>query len=273
MAKRFTDTEKWKREWFADLCPMAKLTWLYILDNVDHCGVWHRNFKRMSLDIGAPITEGQFAEWFQRKFIQFEEDKYWFPSFIEFQQKQPLNPANKSHKPIIEFLTKHNFLNKFSVETKGLESPYEAPKKGLLSSPGKGVVNVFDSSSQEEGQSDPAMPPSPPPPGMPVVKTEDLGELIIALQGTYDHFRIRRDARMDAMQLARLITMYKRPPEDLRDAIIGYRHEQKTETYDPAKNFRLSRLQELKPYEKLRNLGAQAEELTPKRWKRTTDAV
>lgn len=85
MAKRFTDTDKWKREFFYDLKPHAKLTWLYLLDQCDHAGIWPRNFKLMSEQLGLKVDHNQLIEWFGPKVILFDGDKYFIPSFFEFQ--------------------------------------------------------------------------------------------------------------------------------------------------------------------------------------------
>lgn len=85
MAKRFTDTDKWKREWFHDLKPNAKLAWLYLLDQCDHAGIWPRNFRLMSEQLGFKFDHALMIEWFFGKVIHFDEDKYFIPSFFEFQ--------------------------------------------------------------------------------------------------------------------------------------------------------------------------------------------
>ena len=40
MAKRFTDTDKWKKKWFRELKPISKCFWSYLLDNCNHAGIW-----------------------------------------------------------------------------------------------------------------------------------------------------------------------------------------------------------------------------------------
>ena len=39
MAKRFTDTDKWKKGFIRNLPTKYKLLWLYILDDCNHAGV------------------------------------------------------------------------------------------------------------------------------------------------------------------------------------------------------------------------------------------
>lgn len=85
MAKRFTDTDKWKREWFYDLKPHAKLAWLYLLDQCDHCGIWPRNFRLMGEQVGFKMDHQTMSDWFGDKIILFDDDKYFIPSFFEFQ--------------------------------------------------------------------------------------------------------------------------------------------------------------------------------------------
>lgn len=96
MAKRFTDTEKWKRPWFAELSPISKLAWLYILDECESFGVWHANFRRMSFDLNHPFTSQLFEETFASKAVKIDSDKYFIPSFLAFQYGK-LNPKNKVH--------------------------------------------------------------------------------------------------------------------------------------------------------------------------------
>lgn len=85
MAKRLTDTEKWKREWFYDLKPQAKLAWLYILDQCDHAGIWPRNFRLATEQLGFKFDHETMIEWFGEKVVFFAGDKYFVPSFFDFQ--------------------------------------------------------------------------------------------------------------------------------------------------------------------------------------------
>ncbi len=105
MAKRFTDTDKWKREWFTELPLKAKLVWIYILDNCDHTGVWPANFKLMSFQLGISVKASDFDSWFAEKVRLIDDDKYFIQSFIEFQYGT-LSPSNRAHKAVIELIEK-----------------------------------------------------------------------------------------------------------------------------------------------------------------------
>lgn len=118
MAKRFTDTDKWKREWFSELDLRGKLVWFYILDQCDHRGVWFSNFKLLSLQVGFKVTKEMFELWFGAKVRLFEVDKYFIPSFVEFQYGK-LNPGNNAHKSVIEL-----------IEKLGPQEPLKSPSGG-----------------------------------------------------------------------------------------------------------------------------------------------
>lgn len=40
MAKRFTDTDKWKKPYIRGLSPAHKLLWFYVTDDCDIAGLW-----------------------------------------------------------------------------------------------------------------------------------------------------------------------------------------------------------------------------------------
>lgn len=121
MAKRFTDTDKWKREWFCDLKPNAKLVWFYLLDQCDNRGVWFRNFRLMSEQVGFKVTDQHLVDWFGEKLRPFDGDKYFIPSFVSFQYGS-LNPANNAHKPVIALVE--------MIEKLGPQEPLESPLLG-----------------------------------------------------------------------------------------------------------------------------------------------
>ena len=52
MAKRFTDTEKWKDVWFEELSGEAKLMYFFFLDNCDCAGIWKGSFKQFKFFTG-----------------------------------------------------------------------------------------------------------------------------------------------------------------------------------------------------------------------------
>lgn len=85
MAKRFTDTDKWKRQSFRELHYKAKLAFMYLCDQCDYCGIWHADFPQMSFHLGFPITDKDFVAWFGDKVVRFDEDKYFITAFFEFQ--------------------------------------------------------------------------------------------------------------------------------------------------------------------------------------------
>ncbi len=85
MAKRFTDTAKWKRPWFQALSRDAKLVWIFLCDDCDHAGIWLADFVLMSLRLGMKVDEEKLAELVGDKLVKIDQDKYFIPSFFEFQ--------------------------------------------------------------------------------------------------------------------------------------------------------------------------------------------
>lgn len=83
MAKRFVDTEIWKRAWFRALSPKMKCAWIYLCTNCDHAGIWEIDLETMGYFIGQRISLEEITEAF--KVIVFAEDKIFIPSFIAFQ--------------------------------------------------------------------------------------------------------------------------------------------------------------------------------------------
>lgn len=130
MAKRFTDTNKWRKPWFRALDLKAKLTWLYLTDNCDHAGLWDAAFDLISSDLGFTVTRSDLEHWFGEKLIVFE-DKYFIPSFIEFQYGE-LKETSKPHLSVIKSLTSKGIdfkeLYRFKQYPKGIGTLKEKEK-------------------------------------------------------------------------------------------------------------------------------------------------
>ena len=108
MAKRFTDTNKWRKGFIRGLQGAYKLLWLYILDECDHAGIWHVELDVAELRIGMEIDQNQLKKEFKNHIVIFDEGKKWFiPDFIEFQYGV-LNPENRVHCSVIDLLKKYN---------------------------------------------------------------------------------------------------------------------------------------------------------------------
>jgi hypothetical protein len=117
MAKRFTDTDKWKKPFIRGLQTPYKILWLYILDECDHAGIWQVDFDVARIKIGEPnINEKDALTAFGDRVIVIE-DKWFINDFVEFQYGE-LNPANRVHKSVIDIISK--FKNK----------PLNSPLKG-----------------------------------------------------------------------------------------------------------------------------------------------
>ena len=113
MAKRFTDTEKWKKPFIRSLQGAYKLLLLYICDDCDHAGIWQVDIDVAQIRIGEKIDLKEAIKSFDEKIIIFDKGNKWFiPSFIEFQYPSGLNPDNRAHNSIIILLEKYKLLDK-----------------------------------------------------------------------------------------------------------------------------------------------------------------
>jgi len=116
MAKRFTDTEKWKKKWFRKLNPEHKCFWEYLRDNCNHAGIWDVDFETASFLIGVDIDEDEARKVFKKKIVEIDNSEKWFiPSFINFQYGEQLVEANRMHVPIINRLKCYNLIHYFNV--------------------------------------------------------------------------------------------------------------------------------------------------------------
>tara|TARA_R100001463_G_scaffold32620_1_gene72952 strand:+ start:525 stop:1148 length:624 start_codon:yes stop_codon:yes gene_type:complete len=111
MAKRFTDTDKWKKGFIRNLPAKFKLLWLYILDDCNHAGIWDTDFEVASIRIGSKISEKEAIIVFAEQIKIFDKGNKWFiPKFIDFQYGT-LNENSRPHQAVIKLLDKYDVYN------------------------------------------------------------------------------------------------------------------------------------------------------------------
>jgi len=110
MAKRMTDTDKWKKRFVRDLTPQHKLLWFYILDDCNHAGIWEVDLEVASIRVGFELSHDNLPSSFGEKVISFDNgDKWFIPDFIDFQYGE-LNPNSNVHKSVIQLLERYNLM-------------------------------------------------------------------------------------------------------------------------------------------------------------------
>lgn len=128
MAKRFTDTEKYKDSWFLDLDATEKLFFYYLIDNVDNAGFYEVSFRHITFHLGFSKNEILGAiEGLGRGLLGAKNkidkgSKIYLKNFLQHQKTFPLNPYNAFHKSAlkifndnIEFVEAHDFLKNLTV--------------------------------------------------------------------------------------------------------------------------------------------------------------
>ena len=120
MAKRMTDTDKWKKRFIRELKPKHKLLWLYILDDCNHAGIWEIDLDVASIRVGEAVGYKDL-DVFGNKIIMFDNnEKCFIPDFIDFQYGE-LNPNSNVHKSVISLLSRYNL----EGYMKGTQTPPE----------------------------------------------------------------------------------------------------------------------------------------------------
>jgi hypothetical protein len=106
MAKRFTNTDKYKSRFFRGLKGAYKLLWDYIQHDCDHAGVWIVDFEVAQIFIGAdmPVNEVEALGVFGEMVVVVDGgSRWWVPSFVE-EQYGILNADNRAHNSVLQRL-------------------------------------------------------------------------------------------------------------------------------------------------------------------------
>lgn len=121
MAKRFTDTDKWKKSFIKGLPTEYKLFWLYLLDECDHAGIWHVEFELAEVRLGVKLSKEKVRGFFKERIFEFDNGSKWFiPDFVTFQYGD-LTGKNRAHNSVIQQLKKYNLLNEGKVHISPLQ--------------------------------------------------------------------------------------------------------------------------------------------------------
>ena len=104
MAKRFIDTDLFRKGFIKSLSPLDKLLWIYIITDCNHAGIWEVEFDVANIRLGNNYFEPQATEIFKDRIIVFDDKRKWFiPAFIEFQYGI-LNQNVNAHKSVLSIL-------------------------------------------------------------------------------------------------------------------------------------------------------------------------
>lgn len=105
MAKRLTDTEKWKDDWYINLDNDSKVVWQWLLDNCNHAGICKRSMGVLNLMCRVNFTEDEMIKKMEDRVLKIKN--IWFiPKFLKFQYTTLLN-----NRPVVVSVVKDLFAN------------------------------------------------------------------------------------------------------------------------------------------------------------------
>lgn len=104
MAKRFIDTDLFKRPRFKDLKAPYKLLWVYLMCECNHAGLWNVELDVAGLRIGQKLPED--CATVMGHMIQVVDGgrKWWLKDFVRFQYGAELVTTNRMHASVIREL-------------------------------------------------------------------------------------------------------------------------------------------------------------------------
>jgi hypothetical protein len=144
MSKRFTDTEKYRKEFVRSLPGAYKLLWDFIINECDYAGIWYVDFEIAQLCVGRdmPVRKDKALRLFnggEVRILELENGKRWFIiSFIAFQYGK-LSSSNPAHRGIISELKRYNLIDSdLNIKSNLCK---EDPPEGLPS-PSKGTMDM-----------------------------------------------------------------------------------------------------------------------------------
>jgi hypothetical protein len=124
MAKRFIDTDLFRKPFMRSLEAPYKALWIYLLCECDHAGIWVVELDVAQIRMGMKLDPAKAIEKMGGAVIPIDEGRKWFlPDFVTFQYGT-LNPANRVHASVLERLSASGI----DPENKPLASPFQGAK-------------------------------------------------------------------------------------------------------------------------------------------------
>lgn len=142
MAKRTTDSEKYRKHWFRGLPPLIKLFWDYLYHECNHAGIWIVDFDMARLLIGQEYDEEETYKALMKKVYPFEEGRKWFvPAYIKWHYNNNIYSPSSTITSARNILEKYDLLGVLEEYQKNDEFvdipvsvPYKDPEKKKPSS-------------------------------------------------------------------------------------------------------------------------------------------
>lgn len=110
MAKRFSDTLIWEKEWFMKLTPKHKCLFRYLTERCDPAGVWEPNWTLATIYIGEKVDRSDLAL-LNDQIVILENGKIWLSGFIIFQYGK-LSDKSPAHIPVFKSIEKNNLFDR-----------------------------------------------------------------------------------------------------------------------------------------------------------------
>lgn len=115
MAKRFTDTEMWDKEWFMKLSCREKCLVNMVRSKADLCGVWSPNWMMACMYVGEKVCEEDLLKIDGgNQFKKLPNGKIYCIGFIEFQYGE-LSKKSPVHRKIISLLEINGLLGNYKT--------------------------------------------------------------------------------------------------------------------------------------------------------------
>ena len=128
MAKRFIDTDLFRKPFMRGLDAPYKALWIYLLCECDHAGVWVVELDVAQIRLGMRLDPDKVMDRMGGAVVPIDGGTKWYlPDFVEFQYGT-LNPANRVHASVLERLAKCGIDPEARPEIKPLTSPLQGAK-------------------------------------------------------------------------------------------------------------------------------------------------
>ena len=125
MAKRFTDTDKWKDEWYTELSNDYKVIWQYLLDTCDNAGIYKRNIKLLNYYCNTNVSDEDILNTFKARVTPISDEKWIINKFCVFQYGPDfLESKNKAVVCAVKKLIENKL---YESSTNTVMIPYVSP--------------------------------------------------------------------------------------------------------------------------------------------------